>query len=201
MQAGPLSGFDRAMGRGASMKASGMGGWILALGLISGASWPLAATGQAAASGEAASHAVHHRHHRHRTARQGDQVIPRESQGPSAPAPDETAAQRAADARLLQQQQAQSAQAATITNQVVEQAEKQRQAVQREVRIQDAPGPAQTGVVPAAGPPVAPVNADDRIQDAPGPAQTIAPLPATVPAAQQQPAQQQPAQTPANAPR
>jgi hypothetical protein len=100
---------------------------------------------------------------------------------------------------LLLQQQAQSAQAAAIQNQVVQQAEKQRRQIQDEVRIQDAPGPAQTGVVPAAGPPVAPVNADDRIQDAPGPAQTIAPLPTTAPTTTA-PTQQVPVQQPASQP-
>jgi hypothetical protein len=77
-----------------------------------------------------------------------------------------------------------------VNNQQVQQVEKQQQAIQAEPRIQDAPGPAQTGVVPAAGVPVAPVNADQRIQDAPGPAQTLPPLPQT----QQQQQQQQPAQ-------
>jgi hypothetical protein len=75
----------------------------------------------------------------------------------------------------------------------VQQAQKQKDAIQNEVRIQDAPGPAQTGVVPAAGPPVAPVNADDRIQDAPGPAQTLPPLP---PAAPNPPAQTPPTTPP-----
>jgi hypothetical protein len=76
----------------------------------------------------------------------------------------------------LEQQQRQSAQAAQITNQQVQQAQKQQDKVQQEVRIQDAPGPAQTGVVPAAGAPAAPANTDNRIQDAPGPAQTLPPL-------------------------
>jgi hypothetical protein len=95
--------------------------------------------------------------------------------------PLETPAQRAADKHLLQQQQTQSAHGATVTNQIVQQANDARAKVQNEVRIQDAPGPAQTGVVPGAGVPVAPTNADDRIQDAPGPAQTLPRLPATLP--------------------
>jgi hypothetical protein len=79
---------------------------------------------------------------------------------------------------------------------VVQQATQQQQKVQNEVRIQDAPGPAQTGVVPGAGVPVAPVNADDRIQDAPGPAQTLPPLPATTqPSPSQAPTQSQPSQS------
>jgi hypothetical protein len=138
----------------------------------------------------------HHHHHHHRVSQQSDQVIPRESQGVGAPASDETPGQKVADQKLLQQQEAQSAHAAAVTNQVVEQAQKQQQKIQHEVRIQDAPGPSQTGVVPAAGVPVAPVNSDDRIQDAPGPAQTIAPLPATTAPA----STTQPAQTPATPP-
>jgi len=105
------------------------------------------------------------------------QVIPLETAPPSPPTPPAVVArQKAEDERLLRQQQAESAQAAQVTNREVEQAQKQRDAVQREIRIQDAPGPAQTGVVPAAGPPRLPVNADDRIQDAPGPAQTLPPV-------------------------
>lgn len=92
---------------------------------------------------------------------------------------DAEAEQKARDQRLLEEQKRQSAQAAEVTNQQVERAQRQQESVQQEVRIQDAPGPAQTGVVPAAGPPVAPPNADQRIQDAPGPAQT---LPPSVPA-------------------
>lgn len=108
-------------------------------------------------------------------------VIPLETAPPSAPtSPAVQAQQKAQDARLLEQQKQQSVQAAQITNQQVQQAQKQQESVQKEVRIQDAPGPAQTGVVPAAGPPVAPANAGQRIQDAPGPAQTLPPLaPAT----------------------
>jgi hypothetical protein len=110
------------------------------------------------------------------------QSIPLETAPPSPPTPPAAQAQqKAADQRLLEQQQAQSAQAAQITNRQVQQAQKQKDAIQNEVRIQDAPGPAQTGVVPAAGPPVAPVNANDRIQDAPGPAQTLPPMPSTTP--------------------
>jgi hypothetical protein len=121
------------------------------------------------------------------------QAIPMETAPPSPPtAPVVEAQQKAADQKLLEQQQAQSAQAAAITDQQVEAAQKQKDAIQNEVRIQDAPGPAQTGVVPAAGVPVAPVNVNDRIQDAPGPAQTLAPLPKTVPT----PAQPAPATTP-----
>ncbi len=60
-----------------------------------------------------------------------------------------------------------------VNDQQVQRAQQQLDSRQNEVRIQDAPGPAQTGVVPAAGAPVAPVNADTRIQDAPGPAQTL----------------------------
>jgi hypothetical protein len=187
------------MERGVSMKALGFGVLLVGFGLSVGCVWAQMTNGQAAPA-SARKTTMHHHRHRHRATRQADQVIPRESQGASAPSPDETAAQRAADQRLLKQQQAQSAQAAAVTNQVVEQAEKQQQQMQKEVRIQDAPGPAQTGVVPAAGPPVAPVNADDRIQDAPGPAQTLPALPATTQPVSTQPASTQPAQAPASTP-
>jgi hypothetical protein len=107
------------------------------------------------------------------------QTIRMESAPPTPPAPEPTAAQQKADdQKLLQQQQQQSAQAAQVTNQQVQQAQKQKDSIQNEIRIQDAPGPAQTGVVPAAGPPVAPANSEQRIQDAPGPAQTLPQLPA-----------------------
>lgn len=103
-------------------------------------------------------------------------TIPLETTPPT-PATDasftEESREKAADQRLLEQQQAQSSRAAQITNQTVEQAQKQQDSVQREQRIQDAPGPAQTGVVPIAGPPVQPAKNDTRIQDAPGPAQTV----------------------------
>jgi len=134
---------------------------------------------------------------KHKHAKQ-TQAIPRETAPPTAStSPDavvETPEERAADQRLLQEQQAQSAKAAAINTKEVKQYDQQQQTVQNEVRIQDAPGPAQTGVVPAAGVPVAPVNADQRNQDAPGPAQTLPTLPKTVPA------QQNSAQTPVQAP-
>ena len=113
-------------------------------------------------------------------AAQKTRVIPMESAPPSPPpSPADEAAQKAKDQRLLEEQKRQSEQAAQVTNQQVEKAQKQQESVQKEVRIQDAPGPAQTGVVPAAGRPVAPASTDQRIQDAPGPAQT---LPQPVPA-------------------
>ena len=107
-------------------------------------------------------------------------VIPLESAPPSPPTPPaDEAAQKAKDQRLLEDQKRQSVQAAQITNQQVDKAQRQQDSAQKEVRIQDAPGPVQTGVVPAVGAPVVPTNADQRIQDAPGPAQT---LPQPVPA-------------------
>ncbi len=121
------------------------------------------------------------------------QRIPIEQAPPSPPSPDETPAQRAADQRLLQQQQTQSARAAQITDQQVNTAQQRIDKVQNEQRIQDAPGPAQTGVVPAAGVPVAPaaggngVSGGPAIQDAPGPGQTPSPataVPAPAPATQ-----------------
>jgi hypothetical protein len=109
-------------------------------------------------------------------------AIPLETAPPSAPAtPAAVARQKGVDRKLLEQQQAQSARDAQITDRQVQQAQQQRDSIQKQVRIQDAPGPTQTGVVPAAGTPVAPVNSDDRIQDAPGPAQTLPKLPATQP--------------------
>ena len=98
----------------------------------------------------------------------------RESAPPSSSQADE-AARRAKDQLLLDEQKRQSAAAAQITNREVERAQRQQDRVQKEVRIQDAPGPVQTGVVPTAGPPVVPANSDHRIQDAPGPAQTLPP--------------------------
>lgn len=100
------------------------------------------------------------------------------------------AQQRAADQRLLQQQQAASAQAQQVNDQQVKAAQKQHDQLQNEQRIQDAPGLTQTGVVPAAGAPVAPMNGDHRIQDAPGPAQTLPPVqsaPSQLPAPQTTP--------------
>ncbi len=76
------------------------------------------------------------------------------------------AQQRAEDARVLAQQQARSDKEAQITNDQVRQAQQRQDAQQREVRIQEAPGPTQTGVVPAAGAPVQP-GPDQRIQDQP----------------------------------
>lgn len=74
------------------------------------------------------------------------------------------------DARVLAQQQAQSDKAARINDEQVRRAQQRQDAQQNEIRIQDAPGPAQTGVVPAAGPPVqTPPQQpqDQRIQDQP----------------------------------
>lgn len=103
-------------------------------------------------------------------------TIPIETQPPSPPASAaDQARQKAEDARVLQQQQLQSAQAAQINDLQVQAAQKEKDSVQKEVRIQDAPGPVQTGASPAAGTPVTPANTDLRIQDAPGPAQTLPP--------------------------
>lgn len=76
------------------------------------------------------------------------------------------AQQRAEDARVLARQQARSDKEARINNEQVRQAQARQDAQANEVRIQDAPGPAQTGVVPAAGQPVQPLQ-DQRIQDQP----------------------------------
>jgi len=63
-----------------------------------------------------------------------------------------TAAQRAADGKLLEQQQARSARDAAVTNQVVQTAQKQHDAVQQEIRINDTV-PNQPMAVPVAVPP------------------------------------------------
>jgi hypothetical protein len=89
------------------------------------------------------------------------QRIPIESAPPSqvTPAtPAQDAAQRAQDATVEAQARARSAADAKVTNQIVQKAQERQDKVQSEIRIQDAPGPAQTGVVPAAGPPVVPAT-------------------------------------------
>ena len=102
--------------------------------------------------------------------------MPANSGAAQPPAPSD-AQQKAADQRLLQQQQAQSAKDAAVNGQVVKQAERQQDKVQGEVRIQDAPNAAPV-------PPVSPVQTvpqadQQRIQDAPGPQPTQNPVPAT----------------------
>jgi hypothetical protein len=121
--------------------------------------------------------------------------IQRENAPPSAPAPDETTKQKTADRRLLRQQEAQSANEEQQQNTVLQQVEARRAEQQNQVRVQDAPGPAQTGVVPAAGPPVAPINNGRDIQDAPGPTQTL-PQPAQTPPVQTSPSPTVPASSP-----
>ena len=131
---------------------------VAALGLLTGAGvGQSAGTGQStttapaatgAASSSSATTAKRPRH-QHRVSSQRMQVIPRET-APATPstspgAATETPEQRAADQRLLQKQQAQAAQAAAINSQEIKQYQQQQQTVQNEVRIQDAPGPAQTG--------------------------------------------------------
>ena len=175
--------FASQSDEGEPMNIRGCSTWILMAGLASGASGQTQtapAQGQTGAT-SAPKPAVKRKRTTPRAAAPV-QTIPIESAPPSAPpAPVPAAQQKADDARLLQQQRQQSAQAAQVTNQQVQQAQKQKDSVQNEVRIQDAPGPAQTGVVPAAGAPVAPVNSQQRIQDAPGPAQTLPQLPAAQP--------------------
>jgi len=89
------------------------------------------------------------------------QRIPMETAPPTPPNPTaaaQEAQQRAADDKLRAQQQAQSAKDAQVTNAIVNQAQQRQDKMQEEIRIQDAPGPAQTGIVPAAGPPVIPAT-------------------------------------------
>jgi hypothetical protein len=95
------------------------------------------------------------------------------------------AMQREQDERLLRRQQADSQRQQQQQEQAVQRRAKEVQAQQDEPRIQDAPGPGETGLLPGMPPPPSqPSNGEEqRIQDAPGPAQTI-PAP--------QPSQQQP---------
>jgi len=170
--------------RGDAMRRFRVGAWAVAGALVAGLglSWgqnPSPTPSAVAPSSPAATVAPKKRATRRTTvppASSPVQVIPLETAPPSPPpSPAAEARQKAEDQRLLEQQKRESAQAAEITNKEVEKAQKQQESVQKEVRIQDAPGPAQTGVVPAAGPPVAPASGDQRIQDAPGPAQTLPP--------------------------
>lgn len=123
-------------------------------------------------------------------------VIGIETAPPSPPASVQAdAASRAADQRLLQQQQSQSNKAAAINDQQVQKAQKTQEQMQRETRIQDVPGPAPSGIVPAAGAPGVVPGSDQRSQDAAAPTQTS---PAQTSPTQTPPAQpsQRPAQTP-----
>jgi hypothetical protein len=161
--------------------------WLMAATFIVGSAVSLAQTTTPQAQNQIPVAKKKTTHHKHATGR--THVVRMESGSTTAISPAAAAQdqqQRAADQRLLQQQQAQSANAQQVNDQQVQAAQKQFERAQKEQRIQDAPGPAQTGVVPAAGTPVAPANMDRRIQDAPGPAQTM-PQP-------QQPAQPNPPQ-------
>jgi hypothetical protein len=103
---------------------------------------------------------------------------PRTSQPPQTAAQEEL--QRQKDQQLLKQQEADSRRAQQQEDADAQKLAKQRQAEASEPRIQDAPGPAQTGVVPGVPPQTQQTNQGPaRIQDAPGPAQTLpAPQPA-----------------------
>jgi hypothetical protein len=109
------------------------------------------------------------------------QRIPIETASPATPTAVEAAQQaqqRAADQKLLQQEQEQSDKAAQINNAIVEKAQKQQEQMQKEVRIQDAPGPAQTGagVTPQVGMPTVPTGLNSQgIPPQPAPAQSISP--------------------------
>lgn len=117
-------------------------------------------------------------------------VVPIESAPNSSAGRVDGVQQRTADQRLLEQQQRQSDQAAQINNQQVRTAQKQRDNLQNEQRIEDAPGPSQTGTVPGRSTGQPGMNSmgtnpnnDVRIQDAPGPSQT---LPQNIPAPRNQ---------------
>jgi len=148
--------------------------WLLAAGFSVGAALSSAQTTTNTQPTHATSTKKAKTHHKRATGR--TKVIrmesaPADSSNP-APAAQE-GQQRAADQSLLQQQQAQSANAQKVNDQQVQAAQKQFDKAQREQRIQDAPGPAQTGVVPSSGVPTTQINPDQRIQDAPGPAETL----------------------------
>ena len=105
--------------------------------------------------------------------RSANQAPPANTQ-PSTPPQSAEELQRQKDAALLKQQQADSLRQQREQEAAVRRRAKQVQEQQNEPRIQDAPGPAETGALPGYPPPP-PRNDQDapRIQDAPGPAQTI----------------------------
>lgn len=158
-----------------------MGGTIFSLALSLGFGCSVAVGSAAAQASNGNGHAHHAKKRSHRRATVDSSAIPVIAT-PGVAVISTEAQRRAADQRLLQQQQAASAEAQKITDQQVKAAQKQHDQLQNEPRIQDAPGPAQTGVVPAAGAPTAPVSSDQRIQDAPGPAQTLPPIASPTPA-------------------
>jgi hypothetical protein len=90
---------------------------------------------------------------------------------PATPAQD--AQQRAQDAKVEAQAQARSAADAKVNDAIVQKAQERQDKVQTEIRIQDAPGPAQTGVVPAAGPPVVPATSTAPVTTPPPPGQRL----------------------------
>jgi hypothetical protein len=112
--------------------------------------------GTGAALAQAVTPAAHVRRPRHRRvaavasrATGRTQTIPRETAPPSPPQPDISAAQRAADSKLLQQEQARSAHDAAVTDQIVRTAQQQHDAIEREVRINDTvPNQPQAAPVP-----------------------------------------------------
>ena len=143
-------------GLGDGMRNGWMRNGLLVIGLGAGLSLVGAAQStQAGPQMAPATPTAAKKHVRRRRVR--TQTIPVEAMSPARPAttqpsPQANAAaeaqQGAADARLLQQQQAQSDKAARINDEQVRRAQQRQDAVQNEVRIQDAPGPAQTGVLP-----------------------------------------------------
>lgn len=119
------------------------------------------AQGSSSQSGTGSSTTVHVKKTTRRKAKRrviAMETAPAASPAVTANASATAAQQRATDQQILQQQQARSDKAAQVNDQIVRTAQKQADQRANETRIQDAPGPAQTGVVPAAGPPVAPVN-------------------------------------------
>lgn len=96
-----------------------------------------------------------------------------------------TAEQRARDQKILEQQKSQSARIARENDATTKAVIKDRQRVQAEQRIQDAPTLTDQPLSGAAVVPPAPATEQPRIQDAPGPAQIPpTPAPATQPAPQ-----------------
>lgn len=166
------------------MRTGWMRNGLLMVGLGAGLSLAIPAQGTQTSTQVAPTAPTVKKHVRRRRPR--TQTIPVEAMAPARPAtaplsPQANAAaeaqQRAADAKLLQQQEAQSDKAARINDEQVRRAQQRQDAVQNEIRIQDAPGPAQTGVLP--GTPIVPQQTnpqqttppqgqqDQRIQDQP----------------------------------
>ena len=155
------------------MRKPGIG--VVCLVMMAGLGWGSAQTqGPAVVSGTAPAASTTAKKKAKPSAANPVQQIQVESAPPTPPSASATAQeaqQRAADQQLLKQQQEQSDKAAQVNNAIVEKAQKQQDSIQKEQRIQDAPGPAQTGagVTPQVGlPAVPPAGQSQDIQNVPG---------------------------------